>query len=577
MKLMSSAVYARQRKPDFNTTIAALMSAPTDDILNLFPKSSGPPGPVSSSVEMYIRRRVAQEVTKALAPPDTLPEWARPNEQATAGRHALPPVPSPPRTPSLPMEYMNTPLPRAPPPPSPLLTLTEGSGPTSQSIQVHDEGLANRLIERLVSSRVPAPRDTRSRSPILRPCPPLPRRRQAVKNEQPALQDQPTTSTQLAVVVASSDQYVLPDGPELPAPSDQWVCIQPSSGSELWVKFLETSQVMDRPDVQHLLWSQFYCVKTVAGLNLHGFNPTDVTKEGKKQWHDFERLLLHYRSAIMRDANRIKSAVEVDIPVLQAGPLDLQEKWIASILAGADHHARFSWSDAYGPFLMGPAVKAQVQSLARTLSSIPGLRPFGRMDLSTGKGSYWLFPGSTDPDTGMTESGAHEAPLGVFLIMTTTLPDDAGTCFSVPFVHNTIPQDLASVVSQQVIRPSFFDRADRTWVPSTGFYGRLTWPKSAIRIPKLDGSQPEHLTSMRMSMLGARRFGGKEGDTRTCAAVGWTFVRQHTHCKAANASDQTFGHMWDLVHGQDGRWMFRSSRSILTATAVFWSSWARET
>ena len=82
---------------------------------------------------------------------------------------------------------------------------------------------------------------------------------------------------------------------------------------------------------------------------------------------------------------------------------------------------------------------------------------------------------------------------------------------------------------------------------------------------------------MRMSMLGARRFGGKEGDTRTCAAVGWTFVRQHTHCKAANASDQTFGHMWDLVHGQDGRWMFRSSRSILTATAVFWSSWARET
>ena len=161
-------------------------------------------------------------------------------------------------------------------------------------------------------------------------------------------------------------------------------------------------------------------------------------------------------------------------------------------------------------------------------------------------------------------------------MLTTDLPDDPGTGFSVPFAHNTAPQDLSSIISQMVIRPSFFDRADRTWLPSSGFYGRMAWPPTAIRQPKLDGSTPDHLAAMRASTVNARRFGGKQSDTRTCAAVGWTFIRQHMHSKAASASDQTFGQMYDLVHGQDGRLMFRSSRSILTGAAVFWTSWTIE-
>ena len=218
----------------------------------------------------------------------------------------------------------------------------------------------------------------------------------------------------------------------------------------------------------------------------------------------------------------------------------------------------------------------QIKNLARVLSAVSYLRPFGRGDLQTGKGTYWLFPSETDPTAGASASGDHEAPVGVFLVLTTDLPDDPGTCFSVPLAHNTVPQDLSSIISQRVVRPSYYDRADRKWLLSSGFYGRMAWPPSAIRQPKLDGSMPDHLAAMCASMVNARRFGGKQSDTRTCAAVGWTFVRQHVHSKAAFASDQTFGHMYDLVHGQDGRWMFRSSRSILTGAAVFWTSWAIE-
>ena len=86
------------------------MGASSDDSLNLFPKSSGPPGPISSSVEMYIRRRVAQEVSRALTPPEALPAWARPDE----GRHGSPPPLR--RAPALPCasERSGVMVPRAP-------------------------------------------------------------------------------------------------------------------------------------------------------------------------------------------------------------------------------------------------------------------------------------------------------------------------------------------------------------------------------------------------------------------------------------------------------------------------------
>ena len=190
-----------------------------------------------------------------------------------------------------------------------------------------------------------------------------------------------------------------------------------------------------------------------------------------------------------------------------------------------------------------------------------------------GRGAYWLFPSGTDQFCGASDMGGYEAPVGIYLILGTQLPDDPNTCYSVPFVHNTVCQDLSSIVAQKVIRPSYYDRGDKTWPPSMGFYGRMVHPTSAIRQPVLDGVQPDHLCAMMSSMHTARRYGGKESDTRTVAAIGWTLDRQHLHAKVAHTSDPVFGHMFDLVHGTDGRWLFRSSRSILAGAATFWSGW----
>ena len=112
--------------------------------MKLFPKSSGPPGTPSSSTEMYIRPRVTHEVNRALANPSQLPEWALATPSPSAS------FPPPPRTPALPSESYSerAPLPRAPPP-TPYLTLTAGQGMNAASSRIHNEEMANRMLERI--------------------------------------------------------------------------------------------------------------------------------------------------------------------------------------------------------------------------------------------------------------------------------------------------------------------------------------------------------------------------------------------------------------------------------------------
>ena len=169
--------------------------------MNLFPKSSGPPGAPSSSTEMYIRRRVTHEVNRALANPSQLPEWAL----------ATVPVsfPPPPRTPALPSEGYSerAPLPRAPPP-IPYLTLTAGQGMNAASVQIHNEEMANRMLER-IHDALPGHYRGRSRSPPVHPGSPLPRRRQAIA-------DEPDSSAELAVLQAGQRTFDYPEGPMLP-------------------------------------------------------------------------------------------------------------------------------------------------------------------------------------------------------------------------------------------------------------------------------------------------------------------------------------------------------------------------
>ena len=53
------------------------------------------------------------------------------------------------------------------------------------------------------------------------------------------------------------------------------------------------------------------------------------------------------------------------------------------------------------------------------------------------------------------------------------------------------------------------------------------------------------------------------------SVVGWCLCCQHNHISAVGASDSTFVDYYDVTHGQDGRWLLRSSRS------VYLSEWQR--
>ncbi|CAE7908811.1 unnamed protein product [Symbiodinium microadriaticum] len=103
---------------------------------------------------------------------------------------------------------------------------------------------------------------------------------------------------------------------------------------------------------------QFHCARIVSSMELYGFDPTDDTKEKKSQWKMFEKLLLCYRAAVIEDPSRIRAAVELSseqCPVLNAGPFDLQERWLATLLAGADANARFAKPDVVDGICADPA------------------------------------------------------------------------------------------------------------------------------------------------------------------------------------------------------------------------------
>ena len=273
------------------------MASSQEDLLNLFPKSSSPPGPASSTVEMYLRRRVTQEVNRALANPNQLPEWASPSAS----------FPPPPRTPALPSESYSerVPFPRAPPP-APYLTLTAGQSMNAASIQIHNEQMANRMLER-IHETLPRHYRSRSRSPPVHPSPPLPRRRQAIADA-----DEPESSARLAVAQAGQRTFDYPTGPALPEPSQDWIKITTEDYSELWVRFSPVPPLQQgRFDHQHVVWAQFYCTRVVSSMELYGFDPTDNTKEKKPQWKMLEKLLLYFRAAIIEDPSRIRAAVEL--------------------------------------------------------------------------------------------------------------------------------------------------------------------------------------------------------------------------------------------------------------------------
>ena len=341
------------------------------------------PGAPTTDTAIYIRRRVAQEVNRALSNPGQLPDWAVANPAAPGSS------PPPPRTPALPSEGQSdrAPLPRAPPP-VPYLTLSTGQGANTASIQIHNEEMANRMLERIHDSWT-GRSGGRSRSPPVHPGSPLPRRRQAIA-------DEPDTSADLAVLQAGQRTFDYPEGPMLPEPSRDWIKVTTEDYTELWVRFHPVPEHQrGRFDHQHAVWAQFYCTRIVASMELYGFDPTDDAKEKKPQWKLFEKLILHYRAPVIQDQSRIRAAVELtsdQCPVLNAGPFSAQERWLATLLAGADANARYAWSDEAQTLRMGYVPIQQVKSLARSLSAVQRLKPFTRGRHVDRPGSLLVVP-----------------------------------------------------------------------------------------------------------------------------------------------------------------------------------------
>ena len=213
------------------------------------------------------------------------------------------------------------------------------------------------MLER-IHEALPRDYQSRSRSPPIHPSPPLPRRRHAIS-------DEPESSAVLAVAQAGQRTFDYPTGPMLPEPSQDWIKITTDDYSGLWVRFHPfPPHQRGRFDHQHAVWGQFHCTRIVSSMELYGFDPTDNTKEKNSQWNMFERLLLYFRAAVIEDPSRIPAAVELSseqCPVLNAGPFDLQERWMATLLAGADANTRFAWSDENQMLPMGSVPIQQVK------------------------------------------------------------------------------------------------------------------------------------------------------------------------------------------------------------------------
>ena len=132
--------------------------------MNRSPKSSGPPGPVDGNIEVYIRRRISHDASRALGGSLLpLPSWAVAKSPLPAAEsHALPILGFSSAT-----SVGSNPIPRAlAPAAAALLTLVSGSN----SILIHDERMADRVIQSDLDHMMAPHHLTRSQTRLPRSC-----------------------------------------------------------------------------------------------------------------------------------------------------------------------------------------------------------------------------------------------------------------------------------------------------------------------------------------------------------------------------------------------------------------------
>jgi len=117
------------------------------------------------------------------------------------------------------------------------------------------------------------------------------------------------------------------------------------------------------------------------------------------------------------------------------------------------------------------------------------------------------------------------------------------------FAHNTSALSAAHSISEGFIRPSASDPKDLAWFPTNSFYAR----GQEISGPQITESQLIRLLTT------AQKYGGF-GTSRPLTVVG-TAVSRQPHFRVTQGgviADHAAAHFYDVVHGSDRRWAFRS-------------------
>ena len=119
---------------------------------------------------------------------------------------------------------------------------------------------------------------------------------------------------------------------------------------------------------------------------------------------------------------------------------------------------------------------------------------------------------------------------GLAPILRQSYPSQNQAVFVAPYAHITNAHDMASVLTEAKIRPSWTGNDD---LPSMGFYARLKFHVSNMRLPSNDR---EGRLALEESLLAARKFGGYNSSSPVCA-FGWGVLPSKLSPKGGRGRD----------------------------------------
>ena len=132
------------------------------------------------------------------------------------------------------------------------------------------------------------------------------------------------------------------------------------------------------------------------------------------------------------------------------------------------------------------------------------------------------------------------------------------------FGHNTSVLGMASAVREGVVRPASCDVRSPDWLTPNTFYSR------GVLFNDDSSFSRKHVLKI---LEQAKKCGGLN-TARPICIVGRAFCARQAHIRTSQAgvnADQVlgYGYFFDVVHGSDSRWAFRSHLSTIHGVATF--------